>query len=133
MASKGRIMVIDDEEAIRRTIQVLLEGEGHYVYTFDNAAEGAIYVWYNYEEIDLILLDLHMEATGATGEEFFKTIRSIPNPEIRRIPIIIVSAVVNKDDVMRVVRLNPEGYILKPFNSQALLRKIDECLAHLSK
>ena len=121
LEAKAQIVVIDDEELMRSTFQEVL---GRYnVVTFDNAADGAIYVWYNRATVDLILLDLHMEATGANGDEFFK----------RMIPIIIVTSVANKDDVMRVVKLNPDGYVLKPFNNEVLLGKIEVCLRTKAK
>ena len=131
LEAKAQIVVIDDEELMRSTFQEVL---GRYnVVTFDNAADGAIYVWYNRAAVDLILLDLHMEATGANGDEFFKRIRSIPDSVIRTIPILIVTSVANKDDVMRVVKLNPDGYILKPFNNEVLLGKIEVCLRTKAK
>ena len=131
--AKASIVIIDDQETIRTTLRKMLEGEGYRVRTFDNAGEGAIHVWQNRAKVDLILLDLEMEETGATGEEFFKRIRNIPDVDIQRIPIVIVTSVTSREDVMRVVKLNPDGYVIKPFKHEPMVAKVEECLAHSKK
>ena len=69
----ARILVIDDEKNIRRTLSLVLEGEGYEVVSFGSAQEGILFL--EKEGADLIILDIKLP--GMTGVEALNKIRTV--------------------------------------------------------
>ena len=78
--------------------------------------------WLGMNKADLILLDHEMPVT--TGPQVLEMLRS--DPETRGIPVIFLTGKSDKESVMAVVALKPEGYFLKNISKEELLQKIDE-------
>ncbi len=112
----SKILVIDDDEDFRKMIKILLELNK---YTVDTAEDG----YKGLEKIrdgdyDLILLDVMMP--GMTGIDVCYTIR-IKNPEI---PVILLTAKGEKEDLVTGINAGANDYITKPFETEILLAKI---------
>lgn len=71
---------------------------------------------------DLILLDYDMPITP--GPQIMEMIRSEPNSA--GIPVIFLTAKSDKESVMNVMRLKPEGYLLKSLGREEILNSIDQ-------
>ena len=59
-----------------------------------------------------------------SGPQVLEMLRS--DPETRKIPVIFLTGKSDKDSVMSVVSLKPEGYLLKTIDKKELLDKLDE-------
>ena len=77
------------------------------------------------EKIDLVILDINMPFID--GITVLKTIRH--KPELADIPVIMVTAMDDKDTTMECMRLGASGYVTKPFNLSTLKKQIENCLA----
>jgi two-component sensor histidine kinase/CheY-like chemotaxis protein len=108
-----RILCIDDEPAIRLSIQVYLEDHGHAVSTAQNGLEGLKAI--ESQEFDGVLLDLAMP--GMSGLEVLKKVREIrPN-----LPVVVVSGTGSIPEVINALRLGAWDFITKPIEDMAIL------------
>jgi chemotaxis family two-component system response regulator Rcp1 len=69
---------------------------------------------------DLILLDLNLP--GVDGRELLKEIKATPN--LRRVPVIVLSSSKADDDILRTYELNANAYVTKPVQVDDFLRTI---------
>ena len=115
MTHQTTILVVDDEEAVRRVIAALLELEGYVVIQAENGAE-CLRMAYDYHP-DLILLDIMMPIKD--GRVVCRQLR-----EVSDTPIIMLTAL--GGDRERVERLNDgaDDYINKPFNNDELVARV---------
>lgn len=116
-----RILVVDDFETMRRIIKGSLKKIG-----FSNIVEaedglGALKVLEN-EDIGLIMCDWNMP--NMTGIEVLRKIRS--DEKLKDIPFIMVTAEVQKENVIEAVKAGTNHYIVKPFTPEVLAVKIKE-------
>jgi two-component system, OmpR family, alkaline phosphatase synthesis response regulator PhoP len=118
-----RILIIDDDEAIRTVVQCGLElSSGWVVITASSGAEG-IHLAQD-EQPDMILLDAMMpEMDGLT------TFRELQhNPETRSIPVIFLTAKAQTSEKRLFQDSGANGVITKPFNSLELADQITKVL-----
>lgn len=116
-----RILVVDDFETMRRIIRGSLKKIG-----FSNIVEaedgiGALKVLEN-EDIGLVMCDWNMP--NMTGIEVLRRIRS--HEKLKDIPFIMVTAEVQKENVIEAVKAGTSHYIVKPFTPEVLAAKIKE-------
>nr|MCR5272916.1 response regulator [Lachnospiraceae bacterium] len=78
--------------------------------------------WLGKNKADLILLDHEMPVTN--GPQVLEMLRS--DEETRNIPVIFLTGKSDKESVMAVVALKPEGYLLKNISKEELLEKLEE-------
>src|SRR6266540_2358889 len=119
-----RILVVDDEPAIASTISYSLRREGYDVLT---AADGQLALrTAQREHPDLIVLDLMLPVMD--GLEVCRAIRSADSPELRRVPILMLTA--KADEVDRVVGLEvgADDYVTKPFSMRELVARVKAAL-----
>ena len=119
-----KILLVDDEPDFVETLQFFLEANEYQVVTATNgeeALEKAIE-----EEPDLILLDIMMpKMNGLVACRKLKNSKNTIS-----IPIIMVTAKGNREDVAQAARAGANSYIMKPFNLIKLVDKIQEVLNH---
>ena len=122
MSGSMKILVADDEETVRSLVKRLLD-KTYKVIEADNG-EDAVKVAVN-QKPDLILMDILMpKMDGLTACYAIKR-----NQATKAIPVIMLTAV-NYDLNRKLSQdvMGAEGYITKPFESQALMSMIDEAL-----
>ncbi|MEO8338134.1 MAG: sigma-54 dependent transcriptional regulator [Nitrospirota bacterium] len=119
-----RILVVDDDESLRRVTQVQLEDEGYAVMTAPDARE-ALRVLARRPQ-DLVLTDLSMP--GISGVELLRTIRS----EYPDTSVVLVTAFGTVDSAVEAMRLGAYDYIMKPVNPDSLRLVVGKALEHLS-
>jgi len=118
-----RILVIEDHEDNRRIVRDLLTSAG---YTLIEAAAGDEGVALaERERPDLILMDIQLP--GLDGYEATRRIKA--NPDLAKIPIIVVTSYALSGDEAKAMAAGANGYVSKPFSPRALLAKIREHLA----
>ena len=117
-----RILLIDDSLIQLRTLNMLLQGKYEVLMSttgFDGIAMA------KREQPDLILLDYNMPILS--GRDAFKKLQE--KEETKNIPVIFLTGVDEREEVEEVLRLRPQGYLLKPVENDLLFAKIDKILA----
>ena len=123
MSQGARILVIDDEPQIRRSLQVNLEGKGYAVATAADA-EQALQAIAN-RTPDVIVLDLLMP--GMDGIALTRRIR-----EHSTVPIIVLSAIGDERKKVEALELGADDYVTKPFSTEELLARIRSVLRRVA-
>jgi len=121
-AIPGHILIIDDSEYNRLLLERQLTRRGHTVLTAGSGLQGLTYA--RQQRFDLIVLDLMMPEMD--GRAVLAALKR--DPQLRHIPVIIVSALDEIDDVVHCIEAGAEDYLTKPINTTLLYAKIDSCL-----
>ena len=115
--SRKRILAVDDTAIILTRISNTLQNE-YDVITVNSGVRALRYL--ELEKPDLILLDIQMSPKDGIG-----TLREIRAMKDRAdIPVIMLTGVEEKDSVLASARLGICDYIIKPFRSEELLKRI---------
>ena len=117
-----RILVVDDEENLRRVTQLKLQQAGYSATTASDGAQALDLLSRNPQ--DLIITDLKMP--GMSGIELLKTVRE-DYPEVI---VIVVTAFGTIESAVEAMRMGAYDYIIKPVNSDALKVVISRALEH---
>ncbi|HUK28865.1 MAG TPA: response regulator [Candidatus Acidoferrales bacterium] len=122
MIQQARILVIDDDESIRRTLSMALRHAGYTVDTAESgkqAIEKSAEKFYNLALIDIRLPDME-------GTEILK---ALPETTPRMVKIIL-TGFPTLQNAVTAINKGIDAYLMKPVNSDELLRLIKE---HLDK
>ena len=120
-----KILVIDDEELIIRSLVKLLQKSEYEVMVAKTGQDALVIV--EEEKIDLIISDIRMP--GINGMESVKTIfLNLDNKMIPRPHVIFITGYANQEIELKAKALNPIDYIYKPFDIQKLLNQIKKVL-----
>jgi two-component system, OmpR family, KDP operon response regulator KdpE len=120
-STKFCIVVIEDDEQIRRLISMILEAEDFIVYTADNGKRGLVEV--GTRKPDIAIIDLGLP--DRDGVDLIQDIRVWGS-----LPIIVLSARTNEVEKVRALDAGADDYITKPFGSAELLARVR---AHLRR
>jgi CheY-like chemotaxis protein len=119
----ARILVIEDEETVRRSVRKLLEREGHAVLEAGNGSRGLELL--QDSDVDLILTDLYM--ADVDGIEFTIRLRERA-PEVKIIAMSGGGRVGREDVLSLAQRLGATETLAKPFERVDLLAVVDRVL-----
>jgi two-component system alkaline phosphatase synthesis response regulator PhoP len=122
MSQKKRILLIEDEEDIAALIKLQAELSGYKLHVEVDGING--YRAIEREKPDLVLLDIMLP--GENGLDVCRRIKG--NPELKNIPIIIVSAKGEELDVVLGLELGADDYVQKPFSPKVLFSRIKAIL-----
>ena len=111
------VLIVDDDPSYLGLVREWLKGT--YKVAMANSGLQAI-KWLGKNKADLILLDHEMPVT--TGPQVLEMLRS--EEETKNIPVIFLTGKGDKESVMAVVALKPEGYFLKTIEREELLAKL---------
>jgi len=117
-----RILVIDDDSAIRKILKRLFECEGYIVDVAPNGASGLDL--FRRSQPCVLVLDLRLR--GMTGQEVCREIKQVA-PEL---PIIVLSASSDVSDKVLLLELGADDYVTKPFSPRELLARVRAALRH---
>ena len=118
----GRILVVEDQEDNRRIIRDLLSTMG---YQLIEAVDGEAGVRLAKEHRpDLILMDIQLPVLD--GYEATRRIKA--DPELRSIPIVVVTSYALSGDDQKAVAAGCDGYVAKPFSPRQLLATVRKFL-----
>jgi len=120
MTGNGRrILVVDDEVKIVEVVKSYLEHSGYEVYEAYNGAQ----VLSTFERIDPSLIVLDLMLPDMSGEEICKAIR-----KISRVPIIMLTAKVEEEDILKGLDIGADDYVTKPFSPKQLVARVGAVL-----
>jgi len=117
------ILIVDDNEDNRYTLQLMLESDGHERIASATGGNEAIAL-IEKEKFRLVLLDLMMP--DLNGDEVLKLIKSDPGK--RDIPVVMISADTNADKLSQCIELGADDYLPKPFNPTILRARVAAAL-----
>lgn len=119
MSSRKHILVVDDDGIMLRTIKNWLSEK--YQVTMANSGMNAI-TYLAKNKPDLILLDYEMPV--CSGPQVLEMIRM--EPSTSNIPVMFLTAKGDRDSVLKVLQLKPEGYLLKTMQPDQIISAIDK-------
>src|SRR4030042_3514636 len=123
MTSPHRILVVDDEEKIRKSLSGLLQDYDYEVVTASNGLECLQIM--STQPFDLVILDVVMP--GMSGIEVLRWIKE----KYKDTEVIIITGYADKEKAIAAFRLGAYDFIEKPFESREILNTITHCLNHL--
>lgn len=116
---KKKILICDDEEGIRESLNLILEKDYDIAFA-TNGKEALEYISNN--PIDLIILDIKMPKV--TGLEVLRDIKE-KKPDIN---VVIATGYQSAEIAEETIRLGATDYITKPFDKEKVLKTINNCL-----
>ena len=124
-----KIVVVDDDQDIRDSLQAILEGKGYYVITAANKEEGLETI--KAEKPSLILLDVMM-STAFDGIDMSGQLKK--DPELKNIPILMLTGIKEETGIpLKSAAGDPDwcpvdGFLYKPVEPDILVVKVEKLL-----
>lgn len=122
MSHKKRLLLIEDEEDIASLIKLQAELSGYKLHVEVDGLNGFRAV--EREKPDLVILDIMLP--GQNGFDICRKMKS--SPELKNIPVIILSAKGEELDVILGLELGADDYVAKPFSPKILFSRIKAVL-----
>jgi len=120
MNKKSRILIVEDEAAIRSGLNDVFVFHGYEVDSADNGNTGLQKAISG--KFDLVILDVMLP--GKNGFEVCNAIRAADTDQ----PIIMLTAKVSDDDIVRGLSLGADDYVAKPFSVAQLVLRVEAVL-----
>jgi DNA-binding response OmpR family regulator len=118
MAAQLSVLVVDDDQNIRKIVTFHLQQEGYKVGQAKNGAEAIELA--KAEKYDVALLDVMMPVMD--GYAVCKTLKT--TPQTKDMVVIMFTAKGRKEDVVEALKVGADDYCLKPFNKSVLVDKL---------
>jgi CheY-like chemotaxis protein len=123
---EGTVLVVDDEDVVRRTATLALQRFGYTVLTANNGSEAIEVFRRKATDINLVLLDLTMPVMG--GEEALAGIRQVRAD----VPVVLSSGYTERDALRRFEgKAAISGFIQKPYSFRQIADKVKSVLQPL--
>ena len=119
---KGKVLVVDDEVDIVKTVTLRLKSRGYEVVAAMDGVQATNAAFR--EKPDVIILDIGMPA----GDGHTVARRLSESPQTFDTPVIFLTARVNEKDYQKAVEEGVSKYITKPYKPEELLAAVDELM-----
>ena len=113
------VLVVEDEAMIREAVSLYIEKQGYHVLPAEDGRE-AIEIFQN-NPVLFVILDLMLP--GMSGEEVCQAIR-----RQSRVPIIMLTARTQEEDVLKGLNMGADDYVTKPFSVKELYARMEVVL-----
>lgn len=121
---RRKLLIVEDDAEIRNLLKGFLTGNGFEV---EEAKDGSIASKMISDEIyDIILMDMMLPYKS--GDILIKELRDSEAPEKKNTPVIVLSAKTMKDTRLEVLRMGADDYIIKPFDLDEVMVRIEVVL-----
>lgn len=120
--TQSTILVVDDNEDNREVLAYRLEQLHHTVVMAENGREALAMI--RAHALDLVLLDIMMPELN--GYQVLEQLKA--DGTLRRLPVIVISALNDMSSIVRCVELGAEDYLFKPFNATLLKARVHASL-----
>src|SRR5256886_7406289 len=117
-----KVLLVDDEDSLRKVVKELLERDGYIVAEARDGAQALDQI--DRVGPDIIVLDLNMP--GLDGYGVLSHLRS--RPATADIPVIVLTAKGDEDNEVRVFELGADDFLTKPFRARALSARLEAVL-----
>ena len=118
MKSKGKILIVDDDKSVLRSLEILLENEFELVKTISNP--NLILREYQTIKFDVVLLDMNFNTGINTGNEGIFWLNELLKIDKNAI-IILITAFGDVDLAVRAMKEGATDFIIKPWNNDKLI------------
>lgn len=115
MIEKANILVVEDDNEINNMLAILLSKSGYNVRQAYSGTEAKLYL--EQTEFHLVLLDLMIP--GINGEQLLLDIRAT-----KQMPIIVITAKLDKQLKLDLLRAGADDYIIKPFDLEEVSARV---------
>jgi DNA-binding response OmpR family regulator len=122
METQKKVMVVDDEKSLAELLEVNLMFEGFQVTKAFSGVESLNKI--PDEHPDIIILDVRMP--GLDGFEVCRRLKA--SEETKNIPVVMVSAFAQEDDINKGLSVGAAAYVKKPFDITKLIETIRQIL-----
>ena len=128
------VLIVDDSKIVRRvlnnTMKRYFKAPQWPVLNLFEAEDGNFAMQHmKNEKIDIVLLDWNMP--NMNGEEVVDAIRA--NKEWNKTRIVMATTEGGKDNVLKMIKKGANGYMVKPFNEEAIFKTLDTITARMIK
>ena len=117
------VLVVDDEKSLRFTLGEALRDEGYVPHEAENGTEAMARL--REEPIELVLLDLRLQASGENGLQILKAIKK----EFPAVEVVMMTAYGKFDDAVEATRLGCYQFLAKPFQLEQIKVVLEGALA----
>jgi len=117
-----RVLVIDDEQPIRRLLRVGLTAEGYGILEANSAAEADAVL--RRDRPDIIILDLGLP--DRSGQKLLEQWRG----ELIEVPVVVLSSRTDEQGIVRALDLGADDYVTKPFGMKELAARLRVAQRH---
>lgn len=124
---KMKILIVDDFSTMRRIVKNILRQIGYQ--EIGEAEDGqAALAKLKVEKFDFVVTDWNMP--NMTGLELLQAMRA--DPALKDVPVLMVTAEAQQENVVQAVQAGVNNYIVKPFTAETLKEKIDKIFEALA-
>ena len=120
----GRILVVEDSRTQAEELKLILEFSGHQVEVAENGEAG--FQQFTPGRFDLVISDILMPVMN--GYDLCRALKS--QPATRNVPVILLTSLASPSDILRGLEAGADNYCTKPFDSDALVQRVDLMLAN---
>jgi PAS domain S-box-containing protein len=120
----GVVMVVDDEEVVRRTVKTALQRYGYSVLVAENGQDAIDLYREVHERLSAVVLDMTMPVMG--GEEALRHLKDID----ASVPVILSSGFNEVEAIRRFTGKGLAGFIQKPYTARSLAAKLKDVREH---
>ncbi|HVI42512.1 MAG TPA: response regulator transcription factor [Anaerovoracaceae bacterium] len=120
---RKKVLVVDDEVKILEVIKSFLESKNYAVFTAENGKQA--FSIFEKENISFVILDLMLP--DLSGEEICISLR-----RISRVPILMLTAKVGEEDLLKGLDIGADDYLTKPFRLKELHARMEAILRRSS-
>ena len=117
-----KVLTVDDSKTIRMIVKKAFKDFDCEMFEAENGVEGLAIA--AKEKPGLIVLDITMPVMN--GIEMLEKIKS--EPDLRNIPVIMLTAESGKDNVMHIVKMGVKDYMVKPFKGEELIGRVQKII-----
>jgi len=130
-AATSTVLVVDDEKNIRRTLGMVLGGDGYRVVEAESGEQALELIAHSDKPIDVAILDLKLPGIG--GIQVLERLRA--EEATRELPVIVVSGHATVQDAVLAIKLGASDFFEKPLNRDRVLVSVGNSLrtARLSR
>ena len=129
MDKNMKILVVDDFSTMRRIVRNLLVELGFSNPLIQEADDGnSALAMLNSQPFDLVVTDWNMP--NMTGIELLRAIRA--EASLKGLPVLMVTAENNRDQIIAAAQAGVNGYIVKPFNAVTLKEKLTKIFERIA-
>lgn len=118
----GKILLVDDDENLTDLLQEVLQNNGHQVDAAHDGKEGLQKA--KLGKYDLMILDMHMPHLG--GIDVLKVLRN--SPDLKDLPVLMCTSESVTKEIDVAFTAGANGYILKPYNMERLIAKVNNAI-----
>ncbi len=121
----GNILIIEDEEHVRKLMELVLVRQGHVVKQASGAEEAFTILKEERsieERTELILLDLRLE--DSDGLKILERLKA--SDDMQNISVMLITSISQQSIVLKGIKLGAQGYIKKPFHPDILVERVSK-------